>query len=138
MSDSFVKKGQPKGDRLTELGLLPDCWDIVPLGAVFVFKNGLNKAERLFGTVSPFVNYMDVFECPGFTIDHISGRVNLSPEEIKSFQVRLRDVFFTETSETVEEVGIAYVMLDRPYGTVLSGCLLRARPRDSRLSNSYK
>ena len=138
MSDSFVEKGPPTGYRQTEFGLLPDCWDLVPLGDLFVFKNGLNKAKRFFGTGSLIINYMDVFKRPGFTIDDISGRVNLSPEEIKSFEVRLGDVFFTRTSETVEEVGIASVMLDQPHETVFSGFLLRARPRDNRLSNSFK
>ena len=49
-----------------------------------------------------------------------SGRVSLTAPEIKSFDVRKGDVFFTRTSETAEEVGIASVMLDEALDTVFS------------------
>ena len=138
MSDSSVHKKPPTGYKSTDLGLLPNCWDVVLLGDLFVFKNGLNKAKRFFGTGTPIVNYMDVFERPGLTKDDLPGRVNLSPEEVKNFEVRLGDVFFTRTSETVEEVGVASVMLDEPCDTVFSGFVLRARPRDGRLNDRFK
>ncbi len=128
----------PVGYKQTDLGLLPNTWEAVLLGDLFVFKNGLNKAKRFFGTGTPIVNYMDVFECPGLRTDDLSGRVNLSPEEIKNYEVRLGDVFFTRTSETVEDVGVASVMLNEPCDTVFSGFVLRARPRDGRLDDRYK
>ncbi len=128
----------PKGYKQTNIGALPSEWDAVPLGELFTFKNGLNKAKRFFGTGVPIVNYMDVFEHPGLRAEHLSGRVNLSPEEIRNFVVRLGDVFFTRTSETVEEIGVAAVMLDEPCDTVFSGFVLRARPRNVRLNHRYK
>jgi type I restriction enzyme S subunit len=48
------------------------------------------------------------------------------------------DLFFTRTSETTEEVGIASVMLDEPTETVFSGFVLRARPLDDRLTDRFK
>ena len=128
----------PTGYKRTEIGILPNVWDVVQLGNLFVFKNGLNKAKRFFGTGIPIVNYMDVFEQPSIRMDDLSGRVNLSLEEIKNYEVRLGDVFFTRTSETVEEIGLATVMLEEPNDTVFSGFILRARPRDDRLDNHYK
>ncbi len=139
MSESSVHQIKPLvGYKQTDLGLLPNCWDSVLIGDLFVFKNGLNKAKRFFGTGTPIVNYMDVFERPGLMTDDLSGRVNLSPEEIKNFEVRLGDVFFTRTSETVEDVGVASVMLDEPCDTVFSGFVLRARPRDGHLNDRFK
>ena len=108
------------------------------LGDLFVFKNGLNKAKRFFGTGTPIVNYMDVFERPGLRTDDLSGRVSLSREEIKNFEGPAGDVFFTRTSETVEDVGVASVILNEPCDTVFSGFVLRARPRDGRLNDRYK
>ncbi len=133
-----LSKDVPAGFKWTDLGLLPNDWDAVLLGDLFVFKNGLNKAKRFFGTGTPIVNYMDVYESPGLRTDDLSGRVNLSPEEIKNYEVRLGDVFFTRTSETVEDVGVTAVMLNEPCDTVFSGFVLRARPRDGRLDNGYK
>ena len=126
------------GYKQTTLGLLPDAWEAVLLGDLFVFKNGLNKAKRFFGTGTPIVNYMDVFERPWLKTEDLSGRVHVSPEEIKNFEAQMGDVFFTRTSETVEDVGIASVMLNEPCDTVFSGFVLRARPRDGRLDNHYK
>ena len=114
----------PEGYKRTEVGVIPITWDIMLLGDLFVFKNGLNKAKRFFGAGTPIVNYMDVFERSGIRMNDISGRVNLSPLEIKNFEVRLGDVFFTRTSETVGEIGMAFV--------------LRARPRDGRLDDTFK
>ena len=73
----------PAGYKRTEFGLLPNAWDAVLLGDLFVFKNGLNKAKQFFGSGTPIVNYMDVFERPGIRMNDLSGRVNLSSEEIK-------------------------------------------------------
>ena len=128
----------PVGYKRTEVEVIPEDWNAVLLGDLFVFKNGLNKAKQFFGSGTPIVNYMDVFEHPGIRTNDLSGRVNLSPEEIKNFEVRLGDVFFTRTSETVEEIGVASVMLDEPCDTVFSGFVLRARPRNDRLDDHYK
>ena len=133
-----LSKEAPAGYKRTEVGVIPNAWDAVQLGDLFEFKNGLNKAKQFFGSGKPIVNYMDVFERPGIRMHNLSGRVNLSPDEIKKFQVRLGDVFFTRTSETVEEIGVASVMLENPCDTVFSGFVLRARPRNDRLDDRYK
>ena len=128
----------PAGYRRTEAGVIPKDWGDRAIGDLFAFKNGLNKAKRYFGAGTPIVNYMDVFERPGLTPGDLSGRVSLTPDEIKNYQVLKGDVLFTRTSETAEEVGVASVMLGSPCDTVFSGFVLRARPRDGRLENSYK
>ena len=138
MDLTVVQQELPIGYKQTNIGPLPSEWDAVPLGELFTFKNGLNKAKRFFGTGVPIVNYMDVFEHSGLRMAHLSGRVNLDPDEIRNFEVRLGDVFFTRTSETVEEIGVAAVMLDEPCDTVFSGFVLRARPRNGRLNHRYK
>ena len=121
-----------------ELNDRPAAWDEVTLGDLFTFKNGLNKAKKYFGSGVPIVNYMDVFQRPGIRLEDVTGRVELTPEEIESFEVRRGDVFFTRTSETVDEIGIASVMLDDPFETVFSGFVLRARPLNELLDNYYK
>ena len=128
----------PAGYKRTEVGVIPESWTICELGDLFAFKNGLNKAKRFFGTGTRIVNYMDVFQRPGLTSGDLLGRVTLTRDEISSYRVRMGDVFFTRTSETVEDIGIASVMLDDPVDTAFSGFVLRARPRDGRLNHAYK
>jgi type I restriction enzyme S subunit len=57
---------------------------------------------------------------------------------MKTFLVRKGDVFFTRTSETVEEIGLTAVMLGDCQDTAFSGFLLRARPKDDSFSDEYK
>ena len=133
-----VDQEVPLEYKRTEAGVIPEDWNSKNLGNLFTFKNGLNKAKRFFGVGTPIVNYMDVFKHPGLRNDQVEGRVSLTTEEIKNFEVRKGDVFFTRTSETLNEVGIASVMLDDPSDTVFSGFVLRARPTDKRLNDEYK
>ncbi len=126
------------GYKRTEAGVIPTDWDVLPLGKLFTFKNGLNKAKQFFGFGTPIVNYMDVYKRPGLTMGELIGRVSLTPQEIKNFDVQKGDVFFTRTSETVEEIGVSSVMLEDPCDTVFSGFILRARPKNDCLDDQYK
>ena len=122
----------------TRLPGFHDDWDQVRLGDLFSFKNGLNKGKEFFGYGTPIVNYMDVFRSSAIHSSNLEGRVSLSKAELKNFDVKKGDVFFTRTSETTEEIGIASVVLDEPTDTVFSGFVLRARPVDERLNDGFK
>ncbi|MFQ5771982.1 MAG: hypothetical protein ACE5HX_15715, partial [bacterium] len=117
-----------KGYKQTEVGVIPEDWDAIPMGNLFKFKNGLNKAKDFFGKGTPIVNYMDVYKRPGLKEQDIHGKVELAIDEIRNYQVKQGDVFFTRTSETVEEIGMSSVVLYEPKDTVFSGFVLRARP----------
>lgn len=126
------------GFKQTEIGVIPEDWEIVQLADVFTFKNGLNKEKQFFGKGTPIVNYMDVYKNSGIVESDISGRVTLSPQEIKNYEVKKGDVFFTRTSETIEEIGLSTVVLSNVKDTVFSGFVLRARPKNERLALQYK
>ena len=126
------------GYKKTEAVVIPEAWEVVPVGDLFTFKNGLNKAKQFFGRGTPIVNYMDVFGKPSLRIGEVVGQVDVSPKELKAYNVRKGDVFFTRTSETVEEIGTASVMLDEPESTVYSGFVLRARPTNDSLDDNFK
>ena len=112
-------------------------WEQLKIGNLLDFKNGLNKGKEFFGTGIPIVNYMDVYTKPSIRAVSLEGRVNLSKNEIKRFEVRKGDVFFTRTSETVNEVGYASVLLDDVEDGVFSGFVLRGRPKNDKLDIYY-
>lgn len=126
------------GYKLTEVGVIPEDWDLASLGELFTFKNGLNKGKEHFGYGTPIVNYMDVYKRPGIHAADVKGRVSLSKQEIKAYEVHKGDVFFTRTSETTDEIGMTSVMLDDPQDTVFSGFVLRARPKNGYLADQFK
>jgi type I restriction enzyme S subunit len=133
----IAKKRQIKQGAMQELLSPKKGWTPRQLGDLLTFKNGLNKGKEFFGYGEPIVNYMDVFTSPVLAPERIQGRVSLSTQERANFDVRNGDVFFTRTSETPEEVGMAAVMIGDPKETVFSGFVLRARPRNADLNSLY-
>ena len=122
----------------TRLSGFSGQWDYVNLGDLFSFKNGLNKRKEFFGHGTPIVNYLDVFANPAIRCSSLEGRVSVTQHELGSFDVVKGDVFFTRTSEIIEEIGMPAVVIDEPNQTVFSGFLLRARPKNRRLQDSFK
>lgn len=115
-----------------------DKWAVKKLGDIFDFKNGLNKEKKYFGSGTPIVNYVDVYTKRGLIANDLKGRVTVTNAELKTYNVRKGDVFFTRTSETVEEIGLTSVILDDLRDTVFSGFILRARPKNNLLDTSYE
>lgn len=123
--------------KYTEVGRIPEDWDIILLGDIFEFKNGLNASKDCFGFGSPIINYTDVYRQEPLGHSNIKGKVSLSKSDIKRFQVHKNDVFFTRTSETPEEVGYSSVLLEDIEDCVFSGFVLRARPKKQVLAPKY-
>ena len=119
----------------------PFCfaWEQRKIGEYYDFKNGLNKAKEFFGQGTPIVNFTDVFHKRGLHIADLAGKVTLSPKEIANYEVQEGDLFFTRTSETIEEIGYPSVMLEQPEKTVFSGFVLRGRSiKEDPLVNNFK
>ncbi|WP_303833827.1 restriction endonuclease subunit S [Ruminococcus flavefaciens] len=115
------------------------AWEQRTVGVFYDFKNGLNKGKAFFGHGTPIVNFTDVFHNRSLYCKDLCGRVSLSREEINNFNVHKGDLFFTRTSETIEEIGYSSVMMDEPESTVFSGFVLRGRAvDDDPLENIFK
>lgn len=102
-------------------------WDRKDVGEFYDFKNGLNKGKEYFGYGVPIVNFTDVFHNRGLLATKLKGKVCLTSKEVKNFEVKKGDIFFTRTSETIEEIGYPSVMMDNTNSVVFSGFVLRAR-----------
>ncbi|SFP63021.1 type I restriction enzyme, S subunit [Geodermatophilus dictyosporus] len=112
-------------------------WREVAVAELLEFKNGLNKASQFFGRGTPIVNFMDVMNGPIITAADVAGRVTLTRDETKRFSARCGDVFFTRTSETIEEVGTAAVLVDDIPDAAFSGFILRGRPRSTSFDSRF-
>ena len=85
------------------------------------------------------MNFTDVFHKRGLYTSDLRGKVTLSADEISNYEVHQGDIFFTRTSETIEEIGYPSVMLDAPKSTVFSGFVLRGRAINADpLTNLFK
>ena len=139
VSNANNKQTAPRpGYKQTELGEIPEDWEVKPLGELLSFKNGLNKAKEYFGYGLPIVNYMDVYSNPGIASANIKGMVDVTKEEVAAYSVKKGDVFFTRTSETVNEIGLSTVLLDDIDSGVFSGFVLRGREKSDQLNLMFK
>lgn len=112
-------------------------WKQLKLVDIFEFKNGLNKEKKYFGKGTPIINYVDVYKGGGLFQKTIKGLVEVSKSEKERFNVKKGDVFFTRTSETLNEIGFSAVALGDFKDTVFSGFILRARPKNNLLLPDY-
>ena len=127
----------PQGYKVTTVGIVPQEWAEHTLGDIFTFKNGLNKEKEAFGEGTPIVNYTDVWKKRGLRTKDIKGRVTLSSSEIENYEAKCGDVFFTRTSETIDEIGYSSVLLEDIENAVFSGFVLRARPYNDLICKEY-
>lgn len=127
----------PQRYKVTTVGIVPQEWAEHTLGDIFTFKNGLNKEKEAFGEGTPIVNYTDVWKKRGLRTKDIKGRVTLSSLEIENYEAKCGDVFFTRTSETIDEIGYSSVLLEDIENAVFSGFVLRARPYNDLICKEY-
>ena len=136
MNELLTKGIKQENFKDSELGKIPEHWETLKVSKLLNFKNGLNKEKSAFGKGNPIVNYMDVFSNPVINSHNIFGKVLLKEDEINRFKVNTGDIFFTRTSETVEEIGISSVIIETANKTTFSGFILRGRPKTKLLYSS--
>jgi len=113
-------------------------WDVSRIEEHFIFKNGLNKEKDYFGRGTPIINFVDVYHLDGIKKQDVKGLVELSEKEIANFSAKKGDVFFTRTSETINDIGMAATLVEDIPNCVFSGFVLRARPKDNMLVDDFK
>lgn len=139
VSDSVLHglHGSPLKDSSNRwIGKIPTDWDIVKLGRFCSFQNGISESGDFFTSGTPFVGYGDVYrhlELP----KTVSGVAQANEQQQEVFSVRKGDIFFTRTSENIEEVGMAAVCKQTIDKAVFSGFVIRCRPRTALVDIDY-
>ena len=134
-----IRNGEvPEGYKETKVGIIPDDWEVVEIGKMFEFKNGLNKEKSFFGHGKKIVNFTDVYNNRGIKVKDLKGLVDVNTSELERYKVNKGDVFFTRTSESIQDIGMSSVVLEAEEETVFSGFVLRARAKNDVLSLNFK
>jgi type I restriction enzyme S subunit len=125
------------GYKNTEIGVIPEDWDVVELGGIGTFKNGINKGKEDFGHGFPFVNLMDVFGKPKIYGTEIFDLINSNDAERNLYNLKYSDLLFIRSSVKPSGVGLTSVINKNLKNTVFSGFLIRFRDNGS-LNIEYK
>ena len=126
------------GYKITELGVIPEAWEVKRLAELGQFKNGINKAKEDFGHGFPFVNLMDVFGIPKMRAAPSDlGLLESTAAERKLYDLRRGDVLFVRSSVKPSGVGLTTLIPEDLPETVFSGFLIRFRA-DGLLGHDFK
>ena len=118
------------------LGDVPEGWEVKPLKYLGRCQNGISKSGEHFGSGLPFVSYGYVyrnFELP----KKVEGLVQSSENDRRAYSVLAGDVFFTRTSETVDEIAISSVCAQTIEDATFAGFLIRFRPYKGLLDKNF-
>ena len=118
------------------IGIIPAHWKIARVRNFGIPQNGISKGGEAFGSGFPFVSYADVhrnLELP----KKVEGLIESTENEQQIYSVEKGDIFFTRTSETIEEIGFSCVCNKTIEKAVFAGFLIRLRPFNDMLETEY-
>jgi type I restriction enzyme S subunit len=122
--------------------VIQDVFDLlsarmVPCRHLAMFQNGISESGDFFVDGEyPFVNYSDVYKndiLPNF----VERTAKSNQKQQTTYSVIEGDIFFTRTSETLDEVGLASVCFETIENAIFSGFLIRMRPEQGVLDKNY-
>lgn len=125
-----------KDSGIEWIGMIPEHWGIRRLRYLGTCINGISKGGEYFGSGYPFVSYGDVYknmELPS----SVAGLVETTEDEREWYSVKEGDVFFTRTSETIEEVALTSTCMYTIENATFAGFLIRFRPNSSLLTKDF-
>lgn len=132
-----LNKNVPMKDSgIDYLGYIPYNWSVKRLRFMGTLQNGISKSSEYFGFGYPFLSYGDVYKNEVIP-KTVVGLVNSSEQDRESYSVKEGDVFFTRTSETIEEVGIASICMENIKDATFAGFIIRFRPMTDELYKGY-
>lgn len=134
-----LDKSAPMKDSGVEwIGEIPEDWEVCRVKNIGFTQNGISKSGELFGNGYPFISYGDVYK--HWVLPQTgSGLIESTEKDRKIFSVNKGDIFFTRTSETIEEVGFSSVCYETITNATFAGFLIRLRPYqpDSIIKSNY-
>lgn len=118
------------------IGSIPEHWEKLRVKYIGDTQNGISKGGEYFGSGYPFVSYSDVYK--NMELPHsVAGLVESTDAERENYSVKKGDIFFTRTSETIEEVGFSSVCTETIEDATFAGFLIRLRPFNDAITTQY-
>ena len=140
ITDSVIKgirqERQYKYSGYDFIGEIPVEWDVCRLRNIGRPQNGISKGGEYFGRGFPFVSYGDVYRNYSLP-DTVDGSLDTTEEEQANYSVESGDIFFTRTSETIEEVGFSCVCEKTIPHATFAGFVIRVRPFNDKLNTGF-
>ena len=118
------------------IGEIPEGWEVKPLRFIGSTQNGISAGAEYFGEGFPFVSYGDVYKNIELPVN-VNGLAKSTDGDRQNYSVREGDVFFTRTSESIEEIGFSSTCLKTIRNATFAGFLIRFRPNPKYLEPTF-
>ncbi|MCL2064247.1 MAG: restriction endonuclease subunit S [Candidatus Cloacimonetes bacterium] len=126
-----------KDSGIEWIGVVPEGWRIERLKNFGWTRTGISSLKQDdFGHGFPFLNYKNVYK--NFEVDYNAIElVDCTELEREKYSIKKGDIFFTGSSETIEELGLSSVALKDWENAVFNGFTIRFRPTNKELDTNY-
>ncbi len=125
-----------KDSAVEWLGEIPEHWRNIPLRYIGRLQNGISKGREYFGSGYPFVNYSDIYN-NAILPQQVSGLAKSTKEDQDIYSVKTGDIFFTRTSETIDDIGMASTCIKTIEKATFSGFTIRFRQLSKILNEHF-
>lgn len=130
------KYNKYKDSGIEFISEVPKDWKITRLKNLGFLQNGVSKGKEYFGFGFPFVSYGNIYN-DTIGLSNIQKLANSTNEDQKLYSVLEGDVFFTRTSETIDEIGVSATALKTIPKATFSGFVIRLRPKKNRIYKDF-
>ena len=132
----FEKYDSYKDSGIDWLGEIPSEWKVKRVKDLGGLQNGISQDANYFGEGFPFVSYGHIYN-DTIDVDKIKTLAKSSREDQKLYSVKEGDVFFTRTSETVDEIGFSGTCQKTIEKAIFSGFTIRLRPSKKKIWRGF-
>lgn len=130
------KYNEYKDSGIEFASIIPNEWGVTRLKNLGFVQNGVSKGKDYFGFGFPFVSYGNIYN-DTINLNKIKKLANSTDEDQKLYSVLEGDVFFTRTSETIDEIGVSATALQTIPKATFSGFVIRLRPKKNRVYKGF-
>ncbi|MCK6600056.1 MAG: restriction endonuclease subunit S [Bdellovibrionaceae bacterium] len=134
--NAWTEPAEVKHSGVEWIGEIPEGWEMKRLRFIGTTQNGISAGAEYFGEGYPFVSYSDVYKNIELPVS-VDGLAKSTDEDQQNYSVKEGDIFFTRTSETIEEIGFSSTCLKTIEKATFAGFLIRFRPKDKFLDPTF-
>ena len=127
MKHLFTHGTKDEKTKLTEIGEMPESWDVTKMGSICKneLRNGAFARRNQFGSGYLFANVVDMYGGLHLGYDKLE-RVNLPEKEILRFALKDGDILFVRSSLKRDGVAQCSVVRNMPEMTIYDCHLIKA------------
>lgn len=136
MQKLFTEGTKEEKQKQTEIGLVPESWEVVRFGDISDFKNGVNFSKEQKGEIGiPTIDVLNMYG-KSYTID-TSKLYRVNKDFSNDYILKTGDLLFVRSSLKLEGVGWTSMFIEEVEPITFCGFIIRARIKDKNFFSPF-